>query len=220
MPKLYQKYLDDTRIRIKSSANNLLAMAAPLESQMSTAKPKAQVSEPKQTAEAKPPAPQKAMIVSALLSVGALRPAISILTRYPWLVDVHHELADLLLRVLAASISSFYYEATPNEQSTSFLKPRARYGSAGILTTPSRRPQLTIIAPPPPSTHTHDFVFFYPLWANRIPVCHSFADITNIAAPLMDYIGIHMSRDPLLLTKLLRIGAEHVTQTVCIYSLS
>lgn len=197
-------------------------MAAPLESQASTAKPKAQVSDPKPIAEVKAAAPQKAMIASALLAVGALRPAIAILTRYPWLVDVYRELADLLLRVLTASISPLYDKLIGKEQITSFSKPRARYGSAGILTTPSRKSQLTLIAPPPPSTHTHDFVFFYPLWANRVPVCQSFSDIMNIVAPLMDYVHVYMCRDPLLLTKLLRIGRDHVAETVraCVSSLS
>lgn len=217
MPRHYEDYLSDVQSRIQSSANNLLAMAAPLESQASSNKPKVQATQTKATVDIKAPVPQKAMIASALLAIGALRPAISILTRFPWLVDFHKEIADLLLRILSVSISPFYDKKVGKPQSADFTTSRARYGAAGILTTPSRKSQLTLIAPPPHSTHIYDFTFFYPLWADWVPICRSFSDIVNIAAPLMDYLHVHISRDPLLLTKLLRIGKLHVAETVRIY---
>ena len=46
MPKLQKKYLDDVQTRIKSSANNLLAMAAPLESSSISTSVKPKVGRP------------------------------------------------------------------------------------------------------------------------------------------------------------------------------
>ncbi|EEB90990.1 hypothetical protein MPER_10727 [Moniliophthora perniciosa FA553] len=77
-----------------------LAMAAPLESGGTNSKPKTPAStEQKKPAEPKDTPNQKAGLVGALLAVGALRPAIAILTKFKWLVDAHPELADLLIRV-------------------------------------------------------------------------------------------------------------------------
>ncbi len=83
------------------------------------------------------------------------------LTIFPWLVDVHREIADLLLRVLKTSIAPLYDAVFPKDRNPSFLQPRARYVAGGV-TTPSRKPHLTLIAPVPPSTYSHDFVFFFP----------------------------------------------------------
>lgn len=217
MPQVKQRYLDSVQSRIKVSSNNLLAMAAPLESSSSSSsKTKMNSTEVKQAPEIKEPPVQKAMIVIALLSVGALRPALAVLTRFPWLVDVYPEMCDLLLRVLKTSIAPLYETMFAKERNLSFLQPRARYVSAGVLSTPQRKPQLTLQAPAPPSTHTHDFTFFYPFWPETIPLCRTMDDLVNIIEPFMSFIGLHVSRDPLFLTKLLRIGKVHLAQSVSI----
>ncbi|THH08122.1 hypothetical protein EW145_g2921 [Phellinidium pouzarii] len=147
MPKLKQKYEDDVQARIRSSSSNLLAMAAPLESSSlgSSSKQNAYSTESKPNQEIKEAPAQKAAIVIALLSVGVLRPALALMTRYPWLVDVHRELADLLLQVLKASIAPLYDSMFGKERNVGFLQPRARYVSAGVLTRPERKPQLSLM---------------------------------------------------------------------------
>lgn len=213
---LHKSYLDDVRTRVKSSANNLLAMAAPLESSSmgSSTKSKTPNTEAKTTTETKEPPAQKAMLTVALLSVGVIRPAIALMTRYPWLIDVHRELADLLLRVLKTSISPLFDKLFGKERNKGFLQPRARYISPGVLVTPVRKPQLTLCAPPPPSTQTQDFVFFYPQWSDWVPMCETADDVIDIVGPLMSFVGLHVHRDPLFLTKLLRIGRTQLLQTV------
>ena len=219
MSKLHQKYLSDIQGRISSSSNNLLAMAAPLESnphQAHQPAPNVNGGEAKKPSEPKSVPPQKVMIVVALLSVGVLRPALAILAEFPWLVDVHQEIADLLLRVLKASISPLFEEKfkKDKERNPSFLQPRPRYGAGGSTMPPPRKPQLTLIAPPPPSTFAYEFVFFYPHWAKLVPLCQSMDDLMNIIEPLMKFIGLHISREPLFLTKLLRLGKIHLAATV------
>ncbi|OCB90862.1 hypothetical protein A7U60_g1886 [Sanghuangporus baumii] len=216
MPKLQKKYMDDVQSRFKSSSNNLLAMAAPLESSSLSysSRVKTPAVEAKPTPEVKEPPVQKAMLAVALLSVGVLRPAVALITRYPWLVDVHHELADLLLRVLKASIDPLFEKLFSKERNKGFLQPRPRYASPGVLVHPLRKPQLTLCAPPPPSTSTQDFVFFYPQWTKWVPVCEGPEDIVDIVEPLMRLAGVHLSRDPLFLTKLLRIGRTHLSQSI------
>ncbi|KAH8118538.1 transcription factor/nuclear export subunit protein 2-domain-containing protein [Phellopilus nigrolimitatus] len=218
MPELRQKYLDEVKARIKSSSNNLLAMAAPLESSSlgSSSKSKPAPVDSKPAPEVKDAPAQKAMIAVSLLSVGAIRPALALMTRYSWLIDVQHELADLLLLILKTSIAPLYDSLFGKERKGSFMQPRARYASAGVLATPVRKPQLTLCAPTPPSTHTHDFVFFFPPWSERVPLCHTMDDIADVIEPLMSFVGIYISRAPLFLSKLLRIGRMQLSQSVII----
>lgn len=218
MSDLHQKYLDDIKDRIKSSANNLLAMAAPLESGAS-ARPKVPTEE-KPVAETKEAPAQKAMIVVALLSVGAFQPAIALLAQYQWLVDVQKDIADLLLRMLKVSIEPLYEKQFSKERNRGFLQPRSRYASPGIITTPTRKSQLTLCAPPPPSTQSHDCIFFYPQWSTTVPICQSLDDIVDVVEPLMRLVGVHVARDPLFLTKFLRLGKVHLAQSVCPYLFS
>lgn len=79
---------------------------------------------------------------------------------------------------------------------------------------PPRKPLLTLWAPTPPSTSTSDFVFFFPDWVEQVPMCSSLNDLEDVMEPLMKFIGIHISRDPLFLTKFLRLGRVHLQSTV------
>ena len=95
-----------------------------------------------------------------------------------------------------------------------WFQARARYGAAGVTYPPPRKPLLTLWAPTPPSTSTSDFVFFFPDWVEQVPMCSSLNDLEDVTEPLMKFIGIHISRDPLFLTKFLRLGRVHLQSTV------
>src|SRR5882762_1550890 len=159
MEKVHKDYETKVKERISGAKISQLAMAAPLESaSMSSSSSKPRPSTP---AESKKPAetvtspPQKIGLLSALLAVGALRPAIAIMSKFPWAVDAYPEIADLMLRIMKHSISPLY-ESTmvTKERNLSFTQPRARYGAGGVSISPQRKPQLTLWAPTPPSTHT------------------------------------------------------------------
>jgi THO complex subunit 2 len=77
-----------------------------------------------------------------------------------------------------------------------------------------RKPMLTLYAPTPPGTSTADFVYFFPFWADRIPLCSTLDDLMDVIDPLMAFVGLHISRDPVFLTKFARLGRLHITSTV------
>ncbi|KAI0375719.1 hypothetical protein BV20DRAFT_1059341 [Pilatotrama ljubarskyi] len=214
MPAHHKAYLDNIEARIAGAKVSQLAMAAPLESGGSSA-PKARAAAPEPKKEEPKEVPnQKLGLLNALLSVGALRPAIAILSKFPWMVDAYPEVADLVLRVLKHSIGPLYdTTVTSKDKTASFTKPRARYGAAGVVPAPERRPHLTLWAPTPPCTSTVDFVFFFPDWTRRVPVCVSYDDLIDVLEPLMRFIGLHVSRDPAFLTKFLRLGRQHMLST-------
>ncbi|KAI0650660.1 transcription factor/nuclear export subunit protein 2-domain-containing protein [Trametes meyenii] len=214
----HKAYLDNVEARIAGAKVSQLAMAAPLESggpSASKARPVA-ASEPKKEEPREPPN-QKLGLLHALLAVGALRPAIAVLSKFPWMVDAYPEIADLMLRILKHSVSPLYdIVAGPKDKAASFTKPRPRYGAAGVVPAPERRPYLTLWAPTPPCTSTLDFVFFFPDWVRRIPLCTSYDDLADVLEPLMRFVGLHISRDPAFLGKFLRIGRQHMLTTITI----
>ncbi|KAJ3574543.1 hypothetical protein NP233_g1708 [Leucocoprinus birnbaumii] len=208
-----KEYLDNVQTRIAGAKMSLLAMAAPLESGPSSqAKSKAPTTQETKKIEVKD-TNQKIGLLHALLCVGALRPAFAILTKFPWVVDVFPELADLLLRVLKHSLEPFYDTMSNKQRNTNFLKPRVRFGPSGTMQPAARKPLLTLWAPTPPSTSTTDFVFFFPDWADRVPMMTTLDDLEDVIEPIMHFVGIHVSRDPLFLTKFLRLGRQHLQPT-------
>lgn len=216
MDKVHKEYLAVVKARISGAKVSQLAMAAPLESSASS-QPKAKLPSLVETKKASEPKDinQKVGLLAALLSVGALKPSLAILSKFPWLVDARPEIADLIIRIMKHSISSLYESSLVlKERNPSFNQPRARYGTAGVTYPPLRKPMLTLWAPTPPSTSTTDFVFFFPDWIEQVPVCSSLNDLEDVMEPLMKFIGIHISRDPLFLTKFLRLGRIHLQSTV------
>jgi len=209
MESVHKEYLEEAEQRISGAKSSMLAMAAPLESSGSTsqAKPKPQAApEPKKN-DARS-SNQKYGLLNALLSLGAIRPAIAILTQFPWMVDAFPEIADLIIRILLVSISPLYQTLPPSkDRNTSFTQPRTRYGASSP---PQRKSVLTLWAPPPPATVNTDFVFFFPDWSDRVPICTTLVDLENVFEPLLRFIHLHISRDTLLLTKFLRAGRHHL----------
>lgn len=137
----HKAYLASVQSRINAvKYSSALAMAAPLESRSRSSatttdskKPTASASEPKRIPN------QKLGILSALLGIGALRPALAILSKHRWMVDAHPEIADLLLRILRHSVDPLYQSnQVHKERSPSYTQPKARYTGSGTLQTPAR----------------------------------------------------------------------------------
>lgn len=218
MDKVHKEYLANVKARISGAKVSQLAMAAPLESLASQSKGKPPaLAETKKAPETKD-TNQKVGLLAALLSVGALKQGLTILSKFPWLVDAKPEIADLMIRIMKLSISSLYESSlVTKERNPSFNQARGRYGTAGVTYPPPRKPILTLWAPTPPNTSTTDFVFFFPDWIEQVPMCTSLDDLEDVMEPLMKFIGIHISRDPLFLTKFLRLGRTHLQTTVACF---
>jgi THO complex subunit 2 len=212
----HKKYLASVKAKVSASKMNALAMAAPLESTPNSNAAKTHQSTSTETKKAEKEVPnQKIGILHALLSIGALRPALAFLNKFPWAVDASPDIADLMLRILKHSIGSLYDSSwNAKEPKTSFAVPKARFGASSVVAASERKPQLTVWAPTPPPTATINFVFFFPEWTERIPVCTTLEDLIDVTAPLMKFIGLHVSRDTIFLHKFLRLARIHLQSTV------
>ncbi|CAL1701359.1 unnamed protein product [Somion occarium] len=215
MNDLHKKYLASVDKRISDAKVSQLAMAAPLESSGNSKIRPSPSNEAKKASEPKEIPNQKLGLLNALFSLGALRPAIALLSKFPWMVDAHPEVADLVLRVVKHSMQSLYDTTVGTKNGlSSFTQPRARYGASGVVSAPERRPQLTLWAPTPPSTSTVDFTFFFPDWTDRVPISSSLRDLVDVVEPLLRFIGLHISRDPQFLAKFLRLARVDLLTTV------
>ncbi|THH02395.1 hypothetical protein EW026_g445 [Hermanssonia centrifuga] len=220
---LHKQYLASVASRISGAKVSLLAMAAPLESS-SSSNIKTQQTTPAETKSTKPEVKevpnQKLGLLNALLALGALRPALTMLSKFPWMVDAFPEIADLMLRILKHSIAPVYESYQPEGlyqfrgDVSSFATPRSRYGPSGVTPPSERKPYLTLWAPTPPPTSAADFVFFFPQWTDRIPVCKSIEDIKDVLEPLMRFVGIMVHRDLAFFTRFVRLGRSQLS-TVC-----
>jgi len=95
-----KEYESDVHTRIARAKNTILVIAAPLESfpsssQKSKTNPPPEVKKPqiKDTN-------QKAGLLVGLLVVEALEPAVALLSKFLWLVDVRTEITNLLIHIL------------------------------------------------------------------------------------------------------------------------
>ena len=221
MDALHKEYLANIETRIAGAKVSQLALAAPLEStpQQSQSKSKTPTpAEPKKS-DLKD-RNQKVALLTSLLAVGALKPSVAILAKFPWLVDSNPEIADLILRTLRHSISHLYESLLiTKERNPSFTLPRSRIGPSGASQPVPRKSIITLWAPTPPGTSSNDFVFFFPDWVEQVPICSTVDDLIDVIDPLLRFIGLHVSRDPLFLTKFLRLGRLQISSTVKVLSL-
>jgi THO complex subunit 2 len=221
MENLNKLYLATVTERIASAKVSQLAMAAPLESTGPSTTPK-----PRAAAGADAPKTklaekqekealnQKLGLLNALLALGVLKPALTMLSRFPWLIDASPTIADLLLRILSVSIYTLHdtidAALAGQKDKADFSQPRARFGAGGLTSPSPRKPQLVLVAPTPPCTHQHEFVYFFPDWADRIPVCRTFDDLVSVIGPLMAFVKVHASRNTMFFSKLIRLGRAHL----------
>ncbi|KAG8791241.1 THO complex subunit 2, partial [Serendipita sp. 398] len=142
----------------------------------------------------------------ALLSLGALRPALFILTKYPWLVSRYPQIADIMLRHLDHSIGPLYRSLPPIVADTEATE--ALYGPSLRSSPEGKQSKIraTLTFPVPPPTSDTQYTFFYSQWTERIPTCSTTEDVENFLEPFLKIIGIHTYRFPSLFIKLCRIA--------------
>lgn len=221
MDNIGKKYEQNVSSRIAAAKISQLAMAAPLESSGSHyAKPRNTPATEGEKPQVKEPPPQKLGLLQGLLSLGALRPALALLSKFPRLVDSPPKTSDLLLRIIRHSLRPLYQldwlqsDWLANLPKADFTTARPRFGPTGMAPAPEPKPQLCQIAPPPPSTSTIRSVFFYPRWTEHIPQCRTMHDLEDVLEPLMKFVGVQISRDPALMGELARLGRVYMGATV------
>ncbi|GAA5926046.1 Tho2p [Sporobolomyces koalae] len=154
---------------------------------------------------------QKVGLLKALLIVGDMTHSMFILAQWPILVHAFPEVADLLNRLLAISIAPAYDSISISRQhpqwAEEFSAPRSRTildakGDKKVLIPDVKRLITGQAFPNPRGVWT----FFFPSWTERTPKAGDAEEVlTVLEKTFMPFLGIFISRDFSLFTKICRI---------------
>ena len=157
------------------------------------------------------PADQKISLLKSLLLIGAIPESLYILSRFPWLLDLHPDLPRYVNRLLRHSLGKLY-ENTKSVPDEDELRSRKQV-PAEIQTNDIK----TKITPPKKSLKWAqlenpgaeiDYSFYWMDWADHVPVCQTVDDVFLLCGTLLNLVGVKIGQDAELLTMLIRIGRK------------
>ncbi|KAK9256591.1 transcription factor/nuclear export subunit protein 2-domain-containing protein [Lipomyces tetrasporus] len=207
----WKKNLEETAYMATASA---LALAAPLADDTTPANDRNRdkpVPEKEERQEKTNDLPvQKAQLVSSLLAVGAIWPALFILSKFPFLAAAFPDVADVMNIIISHIITPFY-------ESIRTFKPVIS-STDNVKKLPAEHArQLSLVSPKPASTRRvlsplkrseradTTYRFFYDSWSVGIKQIETVDDLVYYSDLLVKYSGSYISRDSILFTKLCRI---------------
>lgn len=161
-------------------------------------------------------------LLRALLSIGAFKPAYWILSNYSWICEPVPEIADLVLRLLNASVTPYYINVVSpfaskkenvEDKKVSLCRPRQRYSITDKKIVPPASTVYAITGKPidHPRTqagHWREQVYFFSEWQDRLPKCNTAEEVLQIVGPLLKIIGVHANRNREFFVHLLRIAKQ------------
>ncbi|KUI55200.1 THO complex subunit 2 [Cytospora mali] len=165
---------------------------------------------------------QKVMLLTELLTLGAIPDALFILARFPWLTEAFPDLIKLINRLLLHSIQKVFIETrTASSESGGQLEiPLKRLPdidqagvAKGTVRLAQSNPKRPLRWPHPDGVKDNlPYRCYWDEWADNVPVCQTIDDVFTLCGTLMNLSGVSIGKDPALLTKLAGIGAASLAQ--------
>jgi THO complex subunit 2 len=228
MDALGEKYAQSLRKRLVSvqttsqDKNNALANAGTLtDDTLGPVRPR-----PQATAPPPPPKPSKKKevkvdlnshrdFVIALLSVGALRPAMEGIGQYPWMLNKYPRIADILLFYVEHALTPVYGQCCPSSATPIALDAySASKGQHDEEEPRVVRTHVTFTFPEPPPTLDVRQVYFYQEWSKFVPVCSTLEDIPFLVEPVLSLIGVQAFRNQQVIVKLCRLAKQQLESSM------
>ena len=163
------------------------------------------------------PSEQKVQLLKSLLCIGALPEALYMLGRFPWLPDAFPELPEHIHRILHHSLNKVYEALRPlkdqiglREQQRTADPDQAGVakGEVKLIDAPSRKTMRWAQLDKEDTNEAIDYKFYWDDWADNVPVCQTVDDVFVLCSTLLNYTGVKIGQDSLLLIKLARIGSH------------
>ncbi|GAB7357378.1 hypothetical protein MBLNU459_g8320t2 [Dothideomycetes sp. NU459] len=166
------------------------------------------------------PENQKALLLKALLAIGALPEALYILGKFPWLADLVPELPDYIHRIIHHMLAKVYEPARPLADRVGLSDPKDHIGDPAGLP----KGQLRFVSPPtkkalrwanldrPDHGEGTEYRFYWDEWSDNIPICQTVDDVFQLCSTFLNFTGVKIGRDSTLLMKLARIGKMSLTE--------
>jgi THO complex subunit 2 len=164
------------------------------------------------------PEEQKALLLSSLLTIGALPESLFILGRHNWLLDAFPDkLRPLLFRILHHSLDLVFQQSGPVASRTVETPVKKQ----PALDQPTK-PAIKLVSPPlrralkwpsadqqeTPEGGIGPYRFYWDEWADNVPVCQSVDDVFTLCDTLLNIVGVNVGRDAALMSKLASIGRK------------
>ncbi|GAA5837682.1 hypothetical protein JCM3766R1_000555 [Sporobolomyces carnicolor] len=154
---------------------------------------------------------QKIGLLKALLAVGDITHSMFIISQWPILVHAFPEISDLLNRLLSVSIAPAYGSISISRRHAEWVaefrseKPRSVLDAKGEKKTLIPEIRKSITGEPFPNARGK-WTFFFPSWDERTPKAGDAEEaLTVLEKTFIPFIGVNISRDFSLLTKICRI---------------
>lgn len=160
---------------------------------------------------------QKVALLKALLAVGAIEEALTVLCCHPYLLGPYPDLADLLLKTIHIAIEPLYSQINAvNIPGHGACQPRKRpidtkYRDSELVLPPEPRVILSLNPLCKYNTLQTEEQFFYSDVSSKIRQCHTFGDFHETIVPLLHLCGIFIYRDVRAIAKLSRLGKAELT---------
>lgn len=214
----YESNMADKRAAARSSGLPNMGDAPQRGALAAPAPSKARASDNTRPAAPRDPPNQKYGLLRTLLTMGAIRPAIFILSKFPWLPMSHPEVADLFLHMIRLSIAHICAPISPAAAS---IREKSRPNlDRTIIETGSapksipKKKLIVVHAPTPPSNQYTDFTYFYPAWLDTVPICTTRREVFTVIEPMLRYVRVNAYRDMGVLTQLCRIGKAELSEVI------
>ncbi|KAK9469171.1 transcription factor/nuclear export subunit protein 2-domain-containing protein [Lipomyces arxii] len=208
----WKKDLEESAFMATASA---LALAAPLQDDLTPQGTTNKVNEshPEQTQEStKNPAQlQKSQLVSSLLAVGALWPAVLLLTKFPFLPLAFPDVADIINLLMHHIIAPFYDSVRPFTpiftNTLDDMKMFPQEHARQIQLVPQKPMSIRRVLNPLRKSDRADAIyrFFYDTWKSGLEQAINFDEFLQWSEVLLKFSGSQLSRDKVLFIKLCRL---------------
>ncbi|KAF1981789.1 hypothetical protein K402DRAFT_385746 [Aulographum hederae CBS 113979] len=165
------------------------------------------------------PKDQKHALLSSLLLHGAVPQALFILGKHHWMVDLHPDITQHIIRLIHHSLSKVYDQVAPlpdveniqevtvpDETQVGIPKPHVKWTALE----PRRTVRWTNAEKCDP-TDEKDYKFYWEEWADNVPVCQTVDDVFSLCDTLVTQVGTRIGQDATLLSKFARIGKQSIT---------
>ncbi|KAI9810130.1 MAG: THO complex subunit 2 [Pycnora praestabilis] len=165
------------------------------------------------------PSDQKVQLLKSLLCIGAIPESLYMLGRFPWLPDVFPELPEHIHRILHHCLSKVYeplrplYEREHISSSRKIPDPDqsgVQKGQIRLIDAPVRKVLRWAQLDKEDTNEATDYRFYWDDWADNVPVCQTVDDVFLLSSTLLNFSGVKIGRDPVLLTKFARIGRDSI----------
>ncbi|KNC96495.1 uncharacterized protein SPPG_08084 [Spizellomyces punctatus DAOM BR117] len=210
--KLYKDYVDDLKNKEKTAgrfqAQGLVGTLGD-EGKASTATI-TQVKENKPEVKKSNKVNQKAELAAALLAIGNVKNAFTILERLPRLSDLHPEIVENLCRWMRELISP--WDVKPLVGAARGPQPKPEDFRVPLNTISVRLAPYGEKVFVGRNKHPARYRFFYENWRSEIPTIRNVFEFIQRIRMYLVHIGPHLYRDPILVGQLIRIGALHVSE--------